>query len=400
MMDNALELQKHAKYDINILMLTRVLRNFYFGYLSFLLPLFLRFHGFSYMDVGLYALLTTISSSVLVLISGFFGDLYSRKKMLVIMSSLSIFFLVIVISTTNYTLLMVSSVFGITLSGIGGGAGGGPIAPLINAMVADRVKVRRTMVYSSLTSLGIFSAVFGSMLSAVISAKYADYFTILFTVALVLSVISVILTMTISEWKVERAPEKKKVLPTRSGKSIIYISFAGALGSLGLGIILPLLSIWFHDVGLSMPIISVIFALSYIVSAITVNFSSFFERLIGSINSIVLFRALGSVLLIFIPFVPILFSVILFIARTAFYQMALPVRQNFSMNLFTPEERSRGSSITGIFRRLPYGFATELGSVMFTLSIASLAFVSAGMISVLDPVFYYMFFKDLTTADH
>ncbi len=399
-MDYETEIQKHAKYDINILMITRVLRNFYFGYLSFLLPLFLRFHGFSYIDVGLYALLTTLSSSVLVLISGFLGDLYSRKKMLVIMSSLSIFFLIIVLFTTNYTLLMVSSVFGITLSGIGGGAGGGPIAPLINAMVADRVKVRRTRVYSSLTSLGIFSAVFGSLLSAVISAKYANYFTILFTVALVLSVVSVILTMSISEWKVERAPQKKKVLPTKSGKNIMYISFAGAFGSLGLGIILPLISIWFHDAGLSTSIISVIFMVSYIVSGITVNFSSFFERWIGSINSIVLFRALGSVLLIFIPFVPILFSVIIFIARTAFYQMALPVRQNFSMNVFNPEERSRGSSITGIFRRLPYGFATELGSVMFTLGIASLAFVSAGLISVLDPVFYYVFFKNSTAADH
>ncbi len=399
-MDYETEIQKHAKYDINILMITRVLRNFYFGYLSFLLPLFLRFHGFSYIDVGLYALLTTLSSSVLVLISGFLGDLYSRKKMLVIMSSLSIFFLIIVLFTTNYTLLMVSSVFGITLSGIGGGAGGGPIAPLINAMVADRVKVRRTRIYSSLTSLGIFSAVFGSLLSAVISAKYANYFTILFTVALVLSVVSVMLTMSISEWKVERAPQKKKVLPTKSGKNIMYISFAGAFGSLGLGIILPLISIWFHDAGLSTSIISVIFMVSYIASGITVNFSSFFERWIGSINSIVLFRALGSVLLIFIPFVPILFSVIIFIARTAFYQMALPVRQNFSMNVFNPEERSRGSSITGIFRRLPYGFATELGSVMFTLGIASLAFVSAGLISVLDPVFYYVFFKNSTAADH
>lgn len=399
-MDNALELQKHAKYDINILIITRVLRNFYFGFLSFLLPLFLRFHGFTYLDVGVYALLTTLSSSVLVLLSGFFGDLYSRKKMLVIMSSLSIFFLIIVILTTNYTLLMVSSVFGVTLSGIGGGAGGGPIAPLINAMVAERVKVARTRVYSTLTSFGIFSAVFGSMLSAFVSAQYANYFTILFSVALALSIISVILTMTISEWKVERVSQKKNLLPTKSGKSIMYISFAGAMGSLGLGIILPLISIWFHDVGLSTSLISIIFTLSYIASAITVNFSSFFERWIGSINSIVLFRALGSILLIFIPFVPILFSIIIFIARTAFYQMALPVRQNFSMNVFTPTERSRGSSITGVFRRLPYGFATTLGSLMFTLGIASLAFVSAGLVSILDPVLYYAFFKDSNVVDH
>ena len=66
--------------DIKILIITRVIRNFYFGYLTFILPLYLRYVGFSYVEVGLYALVATVSSSILVIISGFFGDLYGRKK--------------------------------------------------------------------------------------------------------------------------------------------------------------------------------------------------------------------------------------------------------------------------------------------------------------------------------
>jgi hypothetical protein len=59
--------------------------------------------------------------------------------------------------------------------------------------------------------------------------------------------------------------------------------------------------------------------------------------------------------------------------------MALPIRQNFSMNIFSPDERSRGSSITGF---------------LFSIGMFSLAFLSAGLISTIDPILYYLFFKN------
>ncbi len=380
--------------DIKILVITRILRNFYFGYLSFILPLYLRYTGFSDFGVGLYALVATISSSILVLISGFFGDLYGRKKMLIIMSSMSIYLLLILLLTQNSIILFISAVFGVSFSGVGGGAGGGPVAPLINALVAERVKNERTKVYSLLTSAGTFSSVAGGLFSFLTSSELENYYYILFVIALFLAFISTIITFCMKDMQVKNN-EEKKVLPVKSGKNILFISMAGMFGSLGLGIVLPLISLWFQDMGLKTFQISLIFSLSYIFSGIAVMFSTYFENILGTIKSIVIFRFLGSILLVIIPFIPLLFAILVFILRTMFYQMALPIRQNFSMNIFSPNERSRGSSITGIFRRLPYGIASSIGGFLFTIEMFALAFVSAGLLSTLDPILYYVFFRNM-----
>ncbi len=124
-------------------------------------------------------------------------------------------------------------------------------------------------------------------------------------------------------------------------------------------------------------------------------FSSYFERAFGTIKSIVIFRFLGSVLLIIIQLLPIAIAVLIFIIRTMFYQMALSIRQNFSMNVFSPDERSRDSSITGIFRRLPYGIASSIGGFLFSLNLFAVAFLSAGFLSTLDSILYYVFFKNI-----
>ncbi|MGC8681204.1 MAG: hypothetical protein ACP5R3_04700 [Thermoplasmata archaeon] len=76
--------------------------------------------------------------------------------MLIIMSSMSIYLLLILLLTQNSIILFISAVFGVSFSGVGGGAGGGPVAPLINALIAERVKNERTKVYSLLTSAGLF----------------------------------------------------------------------------------------------------------------------------------------------------------------------------------------------------------------------------------------------------
>ncbi len=384
-----------SDHNIKILLSTRIIRNFYFGYLSFILPLYLKFIGFSYITIGLYALVATIASSILVLISGFSGDLYGRRRMLIIMSSLIIFLFLALIVTRNPVVIFLTSVLGISFSAMGGGAGGGPIAPLINAMVADRVDNDRTTVYSVMTASGTFSGVAGGIFSYFVTSRVSAYYHILFITGLVLALIAVFLTFFIEESKnTNEIKEKRSVMPKKSGRKIMMISLAGAMGSLGLGIILPLISLYFKAKGLNASSISLVFTGSYVLAGIAVILSPYFERILGTVKGIVLFRALGSVLLVLIPFVPVLAGAAIYIIRTAFYQMALPIRQNFSMNVFSSDERSRGSSITGIFRRLPYGVATSIGGALFAVGLVAVAFVAAGLFSLLDPLLYYIFFKE------
>lgn len=66
--------------QIPLLGAIRGLRSFYFGYIAFLIPLFLKQVGFSVVEIGIYALVATIASSGLVLLSGFMGDLLQQEE--------------------------------------------------------------------------------------------------------------------------------------------------------------------------------------------------------------------------------------------------------------------------------------------------------------------------------
>lgn len=111
--------------NVSIIALGRVLRSFYFGFVAFILPLYLKHIGFSVVQIGLYALVATVASSVLVLLSGFLGDLISRKKTYIAMSSLSFFLFLILLTTTDHAIVFLSSIFGMTFSAMGGGGAGG-----------------------------------------------------------------------------------------------------------------------------------------------------------------------------------------------------------------------------------------------------------------------------------
>ena len=372
------------------------MRSFSFGYISFLVPLFLKYSGYSDVAVGLYALVATIASSGLVLFSGFLGDLYSKKKTLIIVSILPAFSFLIFLVSRNFYVLFASSVFGLSFSAIGGGAGGGPVAPVMNALVADSVRAEtRTRTYSNLMIISIISATLGGLFSSEIERSYPEtFYTILFLIALVLTLLSIFITLMIEDTGVEKK-EKRDFMPSKSSRKIGMIGFSGLMGSLGLGVVTPLMSIYFETIKFTVPEISLIFTLSYMAAIVSVFFAATFERLIGQVNSIVVFRAGGSALLILIPFVAPLIAASVYIIRTGLYQMALPIRQNFQMTILDPSERARGNSITGIARRIPYGISTTFGSYLLAMSAYVAMFSFAGVVSLFDPILYYYFFRNL-----
>ncbi|MCL5804067.1 MAG: MFS transporter [Candidatus Thermoplasmatota archaeon] len=358
--------------------------------------MFLKYSGYSDVAVGIYALVATIASSGLVLFSGFLGDLYSKKKTLIIVSVLPAFSFLIFLVSKNFYVLFASAVFGLSFSAIGGGAGGGPVAPVMNALVADKVKAEtRTRTYSNLMIISIISATLGGLFSSEIESTYPDsFYPILFLIALVLTLLSILFTLMIEDTAVKKR-EKQDFMPSKSSRNIGMIGFSGLMGSLGLGVVTPLMSIYFETIKFTVPEISLIFTLSYMAAIVAVFFASAFERLIGQVNSIVVFRAGGSALLILIPFVAPLLAASVYIIRTGLYQMALPIRQNFQMTILDPSERARGNSITGIARRIPYGISTTFGSYLLAMSAYVAMFSFAGVVSLFDPILYYFFFRNL-----
>jgi len=389
--------------DIFLLGFIRVIRSFSFSYIAFILPIYLRAVGFSVELVGVYAFLATLSSSLLLVLSGFLGDLYSRRKTLLLVMGLPVLAYTIFILTTSKTELLLTSLLGLSLSGMGGGAGGGPVAPLQTAMVASRVGGGRwrTSVYSYFTAFSTISAVGGGFFSSYIISTFPHgYARLLFITALALNIVSIL-----GVWFVSEEPDARERVNTKSGRAILprksagsasRIALAGAFGSVGLGMVTPLMPLYFKSIGASDFKVSLIYDATYIVSAAVTLLSSRIERALGSVKSIFALRSVGTLLLATLPFTKSLgLAAAIYVTRSAAYQAALPIRQNISMELYSAEERSRASSLTGIARRLPYGAATLFGSLLFSAGEFIGLFASAAGISFIDPLLYYVFFRDI-----
>ncbi len=384
---------------VRLLLGYRIFRSFAFGYISFVLPLYLRFIGMSYIEMGAYALVATIASASLSTVSGFLGDFYGRKRMLMLLSLLFPAMMLLLLLVHSIVGIFITSLLGVSFTGgIGGGSGGGPIAPLQTSLLADMTAPgTRTGAFSFLMSAAVISALSGSLFSAFLSAflSRSVYFTALFLTGLVSSLVSLLFVVVM---KFRDAPAEKgsSVAPVKSTYGISRIALSGLFGSAGLGMIMPFIPVWFSDImHATNGEISLIYSLSYLVTALSVLLASRVENIMGRIKGIAAFRGLSSILLIAIPFsgsIPA--AALLFIVRTGMYSMTIPLRQSFSMQLFDPAERARGAGITGIARRIPFGVAASLSGVLFAIGVSALAFASAGVISAFDPVLYFLFFRD------
>jgi MFS family permease len=380
-----------------LLIACRAIRSLAFGYLTFIVPLYLKSIGFSAVIIGLYFLVATISSAILVLISGFLGDMIGRRDALIIMSSLFIISMVIFSITNNKVLLFLTSVFGTTTGSMGGGgAGGGPVTPLQTSLLADNTELNeRTRIFSLTTSISLLSSLLGSLISyAILSLGFSDL--VLFRISLVLSIISLMLLVLISRDKPRiKSLSINDILPRRSSKPITRIAIAGSLGSLGLGMVTPLLPLWFRlFLNASEIEINEVYTASYVVSIILTLMARRIEVFMGRVRAISILRSISVFLFIVMALMPVfMIDAVLYVIRVTLYTITIPLRQSLSMDLMDENERARGLSITGLARRVPYGLGSTIAGLLMNYAEFSLSMVLGGGIALLDPILYYIFFR-------
>ncbi len=267
------------------------------------------------------------------------------------------------------------------------------------SLLADNTEpMERTRVFSLTTSIALFSSLMGSLISYTILSMGLGDLT-LFRLSLALSVMSTALLALVRRDK----PRIKylginEVLPRRSSRPITRIAIAGSLGgSLGLGMVTPLLPLWFRLFLHASEIeINEVYTASYVVSIVLTLLARRVEGLMGRVRAISLLRSLSVSLFIVMAFIPILIiDAALYVIRVALYMITIPpLRQSLSMELIDESERARGGlSITGLARRVPYGLGSTIAGLLMDYAEFSLSMVLGGAIALLDPILYYVFFR-------
>lgn len=397
------------KRNVTLLLVSRSFRSLTLGFLAFAMPLYLHAVGLPLFLVGAYFAIATISSSVLIFLGGFLADSFGRRDILLMYSILFAVSLSIFAFARSPWIIFGTSILGLGTGsggGVGGGAGGGPFAPIQSAIFADNTaQNERTKTFSINFAVASFSALAGSLISVLAFSQIPphDAFADLFLIGFVFATLSVVSTLFIGRDKPSfqhsgiGEKENRKILsmPRKSAGAISKIALAGSLGSLGLGVVIPLIPLWFKlYLGASALEVSELYTVSYLVVGASFLFAERTEKFIGRVTSILLLRVLSSVVLVSLAFSPdYLIASVLFLARIATYTVTIPMRQSLSMELFSKDERASGASLTGLARRLPYGLGVSISGVLFSLGLFVTAVFAGALVSVLDPLLYYYFFR-------
>ncbi len=369
----------------------RALLSFSYGFLNVLLSLYLHSIGYSFLTIGeILASAILISASLSFLLSAA-ADHFGRKTMLValflLFSAASISFLLV----KNPVILAVLSGIG-SFTGSGGGpiGSGGPFGAVQTALITEATERRNfSRILSIASASGILASSGGAFLIGLVETKGIDVYY-LFYVAGAMGLISALISATLHDFKVRN----EHFFPTVSWRTILKLSVPTIPNGVGLGFISPIFSLWFNlRFGLTSGQIGELFGLSNLMAVL---FMLLIPRIVSvrrELAAIIATRIVSSFSLIFlaiVPFFPV--SAFLYALRNAMQMGGIPIRQSFSMGMVKNTERATASGTTSLVRT---GFSSV--SPTFSGSMLSsgieLPPLVAGVITLADPILYYILFR-------
>ncbi|MGC8631751.1 MAG: MFS transporter [Thermoprotei archaeon] len=375
----------------------RAVRSFSFGYMNLVIPIYFATLGYHAVRIGLIFTAAAASSAALMLVFSYIGDVYGKKKLLILLAvimSLSGFTYYL---SRNFLLIALAAVMGGVGGGGGGGAGGGPFAPLQNALMADSTEdADRTYYISMASTVGSLSSAFGTLMGFLPMALGFQGYKLLFATSGFLGVAQALMLAMISERK---ASGKKAVNAAikRNAGVITKFSVAGIFSGFGAGLVAPFFPYWFYvRFGVNLDKLTPMFFASSIVNAASYPFAARLAKMYGSIKVITITRIAGVAALALIPLSPtfILASTI-YVIRGIFNNMALPVRQSYTLGIVDEDARATAQGVSGITRRASTVAAPAItGYLMEYVSTSLPLFISAAFLG-LNAALYWAFFRKI-----
>lgn len=376
--------------DLLLILASRALRNFAAGSINVAVGLYMytELH-YSLLLIGTVFGAASLSAPPLTLLFGLTSDVFGRKKMFATGNSLLALSTLIVLATTSYHWMVLASAlggFGIAGTTVRGGVGG-YVAPMQNALLAEKAPPGERTRYLSLASLvGGVSASLGAFL-----ANLPDYKT-LFAAGLALALAATLLAAFIRES--ENRKPSKEFLRFNSWRSIAKFSATGAVNGFGQGLVTPYFSVLFKShYNMSNGLIGDIMGAATLAAALTVYFTPHVARRLGFVKTVTATRGVGALLLALFPFAPNpVLAAADYFCLTALRAISMPAQQSLLLGLVAEDERGAASSINQASRLLPSSAGTLAAGYLFTDSFG-LPFLLSLPVNMLNILLYNVFFK-------
>ncbi|MCI4434000.1 MAG: MFS transporter [Thermoplasmata archaeon] len=386
-------LEKQGK----ILLITKAVRVFSYGFMSLVIPFYLRYLNFSLEFIGIVITISLLSGVFFNIFVGVYGDLLGRRR------SLQLFSIFMIISSIlfivgNLPSIVLASIFGVI------SVTGTETGPFLSIEQAALTKFtgneKRTLTFSFYNFIGYTFSALGSLFSGLpgLFLSQSISFMILLLVfgsigLLLLYLYSILgdsLEVKFEKVRITLTPETKKIM--------IKLSILFSIDAFGGGFIIQsILSLWFRiRFNIMLSDQAWIFFIGGIITALSFFLAERIARRIGLLNTMVFTHIPSNVFLLLIAFAntPIVAIILLFL-RQSLSQMDVPTRQSYMMAIVRPEERVSLSSATNIPRAIAQASSPYLSTYSLAVGILSLPFLLSGSLKIIYDILIFITFRNI-----
>ena len=374
--------------DFGLLLGTRVVRAFGFGFSTVLFAVHLQARHLSATEIGIFLAIGLLAASWAGLLAAAAASKFGRRNTLAATGLL--------MALCGFDLSFAVQPFLLSLAGLTGmmgiaGTDLGPFLAVEQAVLTQTSDGRgrnRAFAQYSVTgavagAAGGFASAFGTTL-----ARTQLFFGLFGVLGLATAAIPLLLSPA-----VEGPPNERTFGSLRPLAGLLTLFFLDALGG-GL-VVNGVTAYWLHvKFGASPAVLGPSFAVMSLLTAVSQGFAGRLADRIGLINTMVYTHLPSSLLLILVPFMPGLYwAVGILIVRSSIASMDVPARQAYLVSIVKPNERSGAIAVSGAVR----GMAAAAGPVITGAAIQAAAlglpFVLGGVIKSLYDLGLYIGFR-------
>lgn len=295
------------------------------------------------------------------------------------------------------------------VGGFGRGMNGaaGAFTPAEQAWLACIVPLaRRGRVYSANTAAGFFGMAAGAVLT-VLPSLFNDApgaFRSLFLIVASGSLFNLILLAHTPELTrpAPRPCETAKVLQARvirrrENRLLLRLVMLNSFNGFAIGLVGPLIAYWFalrFNVGPAY--IAPWLAMAFVLTAVTSLATGRLTERIGLVRSVVALRAVGLLLLLLLPLMPVYtLAAVLYALRSAANRGSLGARQAVVISLVGDERRGWASSLNASSFVFSQALGPTIAGALFDAGQWALPFYLAGLLQSVYLVAYWRTFRGL-----
>jgi MFS family permease len=391
--DSPEEVNKSFKY----LIISRATRSSALIFVTLALPLYLHFLHFSAIFIGLLYVPITLFNVFLTLILGRLGDKIGYSRILFMGEIFPVVGMLLITVSTNIYFIATGAI----IAGITGGAGGmrGAFSPGMTAFVANNYGAennrvgRLSVLLATASAFSVFGGIFLSSYVYIESIiGVIMFYRTFFFVSFILVFASLI---SLSRLKEYRRPKKTtRVMKKQSFGFLMRIILPNSINAAAIGISMPLLPLLFElKYHVDPSVIGYTYTVGYVVTAIGSYVSGkYINGMFDSLKIASIAHVLQGALFIIIAFTPFFFlASLIYVGRMGIAGIGSPMRGAINVRGIDKEDYGTSTAIQGVSGRasqLTSGASGYLMDLNFAFPL-----VIGGSLQAIGGVLYYTMIK-------